>query len=313
MPQPDHIRILLCTRNGAEWLPEQLDSIARQTHPHWSLWVSDDGSTDGTRQVLEAFDKRHPGRLERVTDGPRQGAAANYLNLLCHPDLPQGTVALSDQDDVWLTEKLARAAGVLGLGRHDARDHAPRAYAARFLLADQTLGRSRMSSDWPRGPSFGNALVQNIMSGHSMVMNGAALGLVRRAGTPLVAHHDWWLYLLFAASGCDIRLDPEAVLLYRQHDKNYFGGRHGRRARLERFHFLKNRSKAGRWIAANIRALDGVPDMLTPAARDSLELLREAPPGTGLRRWRTFRRIGVHRQSRGETAVLALATLLGRL
>jgi len=311
MPPPDHIRILLCTRNGAEWLPDQLESIARQTHPHWSLWISDDGSTDGTRAVIEAFDRRYPGRVERILDGPGKGAAANYLHLLCHPDLPPGPVALSDQDDVWLPEKLARAVRALHPG--SPADSAPRAYAARFYVTDAGLRNPRLSAGWPRGPSFGNALVQNVMSGHSTVMNGAALSLVRRAGTPPVAHHDWWLYLLFTATGCEILLDREGVLLYRQHDENHFGDRHGRRARRERLRLLRRGSGAARWIAANIAALESMADELTPQARAGLAFLRRAETKGVFGRWRAFRSIGAHRQSRVESWVLGLAILLGRL
>lgn len=311
MPPPDHIRVLLCTRNGERWLPDQLDSLARQTHPDWSLWISDDGSTDGTMSVIDAFDREHPGRVERVIRGPGKGAAANYLHLLNHPDLPIGPVALADQDDVWRREKLARAVKALRGGTPG--EETPRAYAARYLVTDAGLQRPRLSAGWPRGPSLANALVQNVMSGHTTAMNGAALALVRRAGAPPVPHHDWWLYLLFAATGCDIHLDPAGVLYYRQHAENHFGDRRGRRARLARLRFMGGDSLAARWFAANVDALDGVPGMLTPGARHALESLRQFPTRPGLQRLSAFRRIGVHRQSWLETRFMELAVLLGRL
>ena len=105
----DSVTIVMATRNGAAHLAEQLDSIARQTHADWSLFVSDDGSTDDTKRILADFARSHP---VTVVDGPRKGAAANFLSALCHPDLPLGTIALADQDDIWLPGKLAR-----GLGR----------------------------------------------------------------------------------------------------------------------------------------------------------------------------------------------------
>jgi glycosyltransferase involved in cell wall biosynthesis len=311
MPAHDHIRILLCTCNGARWLPEQLESFARQTHPSWSLWVSDDGSRDATREVIAAFGRRHPGRLDRVLDGPGRGSAANYLHLITHPELPAGPVALSDQDDVWRPEKLARAARVLQPGAPGA--DGPRAYAARYYVTDAALQRPRLSAGWPRGASFRNALVQNVMSGHTTVMNAAALARVRAAGAPDVPHHDWWLYLLLAATGCEIHLDPAGVLYYRQHAENVFGDRRGHRARLARMRFLRRESRAARWIAANIDALAGAGLALTPEAQRAVEILRDSRARPGLRRLRAFRQIGVHRQTRRESWAMELAVAMGRL
>ena len=102
-----HVRILMATFQGATHLPAQLASFEAQSHADWSLWASDDGSTDATPDLLRAFAARHPGRV-RLIDGPRKGSAANFLHLLGHPDLPPGLTALSDQDDVWLPHRLMR-------------------------------------------------------------------------------------------------------------------------------------------------------------------------------------------------------------
>ena len=70
---------------------------------------------------------------------------------------------------------------------------------------------------------------------------------------------------------------------------------------------------AARWIAANIAGLEYLADELTPQARESLAVLRRAEAKGGFGRWRAFRRIGAHRQSRVESWVLGLVVLLGRL
>lgn len=49
------VAILMATYNGSKYLQEQLDSIARQNHHNWILYVSDDGSTDATLDILQAF------------------------------------------------------------------------------------------------------------------------------------------------------------------------------------------------------------------------------------------------------------------
>lgn len=107
-----HTTILMCTFQGQKYITQQLKSFSAQNHAKVGLWVSDDGSTDGTLEALRGF--RSPdGHPPRILSGPQQGFAANFLSLLCAEDLPPGYVALSDQDDVWFPEKLSRALALL--------------------------------------------------------------------------------------------------------------------------------------------------------------------------------------------------------
>lgn len=304
-----HVRILLGTYNGAAWLGAQLQSYLAQTHPDWTLWISDDGSTDGTRDIIEAFARANPGRVARVLEGPGRGSAANFLSLLCHPDLPvDGLTALSDQDDVWLPGKLARAADVL-----DAAPGAPpQGWAARFFVTDEALGRRRVSQLWPRGPSFGNALVQNVMSGHTTTLNPAALALIRRAGRQPVPHHDWWIYQLLAGAGAEIHLDPAPQLLYRQHAENHYGARWGLRAFTARYVLMRDRKAQG-WVAANVAALEACAPLLTAEARACLAGYRALEGVRGRARVAAFRRLGLTRQSRLGTRMLHVAAQMGHI
>lgn len=304
-----HVRILLGTYNGARWLSAQLQSFYTQTHTDWSLWVSDDGSTDGTREILEDFAEANPGRVERILEGPRQGSAANFLSLLCHPELPvEGLTALSDQDDVWLPDKLARATRALDGGG----EAPPQGWAARFFITDETIGRRRVSKGWPRGPSFGNALVQNIMSGHTTTLNPAALSLIRQAGRQPVPHHDWWIYQLLAGAGAEIHLDPEPLLLYRQHADNHYGARWGLRAFIARYVLMRDRKAQG-WVDSNVAALEACAPLLSQEARTCLAGYRALDGIRGSARVAAFRQLGLVRQSHAGTRMLHLAARLGHI
>ena len=99
------IDILLATYNGATFLAAQLDSILGQTHTDWRLIIGDDGSTDGTREVIGAYRARFPEKI--VTLGERTenvGVVRNFSRLIEHAEADY--VALCDQDDVWKPEKL---------------------------------------------------------------------------------------------------------------------------------------------------------------------------------------------------------------
>lgn len=305
-----HITILLCTLNGARFLTAQLDSYLEQIHENWSLWISDDGSSDATPDILRQFRCDHGDKHDiRILQGPRQGqAAANFLSLLCHPDLPAGFVALSDQDDIWLPEKLTRA-----LEQMPRTEDTPAIYSAQSHYIDDGGKRCGGSVAPPEAPVFATATLQNVMAGHSMVLNPAALALVRRAGIPEgIAYHDWWLTLLITAAGGRAVLDGAAVTLYRQHGRNVLGAPGGVRAGLLRARRVLGRDY-GNWVMANLRALRQISGLLSPAHARAVQIFLDASARAGPRRVCVLRRLGFHRQSRRGTLYVYAAAFLGKL
>jgi len=297
----NHVTILMATFNGYPWLSWQLSSLLAQTHINWSLWVSDDGSSDETLRLLEDFGVANPGRLARIIDGPRNGAAANFLHLLCHPDLPAGPVAFCDQDDVWMPDKLTHAVEVLSTSGDK-----PAVWAARYLVSDEALAYSTPSAIWTRPPSFANAMVQNILSGHTLTLNALALAVLRKVGVTNVPHHDWWVYLVMTAIGAKVHVDDRIVLYYRQHDRNVMGARN--LMRLARFRDTLD-GTLQTWIASHIEAL--IHSDL-PLAQDPMNLI-SAWQDLGKSRLEVVREFGVHRQSILETKFLHLVAALGKL
>lgn len=314
-----HVTIVMATRNGAAYLREQLESIAAQSHGAWSLFVSDDGSTDDTLSILRDFGTRHPVHL---VSGPGKGAAANFLSALNHPDLPRGLVALADQDDVWLKGKLARGVRRIAAaerlmakslpGSDSGKAAMPVLYAAESMLADDALNRLSRSKSGRVRPGFAPSLAQNLFAGHSIMFNAPGLDLVRRAGQPEgVTWHDWWLYQLFAGAGAGLALDPSPAVIYRQHGGNALGGARGTAAGRRRLAMLAG-GAWGRMIQGHARALKSRETMLTPEARRTLNAFLDAP-GYGPARILAFRRLGIRRSSRFGDTAMALAALLGRL
>lgn len=308
IPAPPRITILLCTYNGAAHLNAQLASYVAQDHDDWDLWVSDDHSTDDTWQILQAFQKAEGHRRTvRLLRGPGKGGTINFLSLLCHPDLPDGPVCLSDQDDVWLPHKLHRALDGINSGGSVTL------YGAQYHHTDADLtiiGVSRL----PRhAPSFPNALTQNIVSGHSATLSAGALQLARSAGVPKgVPYHDWWLYQLITGAGGDVVIDTELVLKYRQHDNNVMGANQGLRATLERIGQVFGHTYGG-WLQANMAALRTCENLLTPENQAALKTLTNTPVRPGLARPYRFRQQGLYRQTALSTLCLYLAAALGRV
>ncbi len=308
----------MATRNGARHLPAQLASIAAQTHDDWSLVVSDDGSHDDSRALVRAFAARHPGRDIRLVQGPGQGAAANFLNLLERfaggEQAPAVHVALADQDDVWMPHRLTRALKQLSGTGTGTAPAAGAVYASRTILTDPDLRPRGPSPRMRRGPSFANALVQNILAGNTIVLDPAAAGLLARtapaaraAGVP---YHDWWIYQIASGAGARVILDDRPGLYYRQHEANTMGAHRGLPAVLARARMVLGGDYRG-WIDANLRALDAVTPELAPPARALLAAFadwRRAGAGRA-----SLRALGIHRQSPAGDMLLAVLSRLGRI
>ena len=99
----------MATMNGAQYLEEQLASIRAQSYVNWSLWVSDDGSTDETVEIINRFKATLSDQSITILNGPRKGGAQNFLSLLANPVIKADFYAFCDQDDVWFPSKLKRA------------------------------------------------------------------------------------------------------------------------------------------------------------------------------------------------------------
>lgn len=312
---PPSCTIVLASYNGAAFLAEQLDSFAAQEGVDWRVLVSDDGSKDATPAILARYQTAWPqGRLSQIP-GPKRGIVANFLHLLKH--LPPETqyAALSDQDDVWFKDKLARATHALA--RLPAGQ--PALYCAATRICAEDLTPVGPSAHFTKPPHFRNALVQSIGGGNTMVMNAAALALtqaaiqdIETAGADLPAMHDWWLYQLISGAGGVILRDPEPVLDYRQHGGNAIGANTGFTAQLHRWAMIMGRRYAG-WNQQNLSALGASGARLTPEAQSVLSEYATACRAPLPARLAALRRSGVYRQSGVGTAALYLACLLGRI
>lgn len=216
MATGDCVQILMSSYNGERYLRQQLDSYAAQTaFDRIRVLIRDDGSTDGTRAILEEYREKYG---FSVVYGENVGVNASYQWLLDHADLECAWFAFSDQDDVWLPHKIRRALEVLS-----AEDGTkPLLYASRSMVTDAGLQPIGLSQSAPRGAGFYNAMLQNVCPGHTQVFNRAVLRLLRSNPADRSVVIDWWVYLLAAGLG-KVCLDDDYTVLHRQHGDNAVG------------------------------------------------------------------------------------------
>jgi glycosyltransferase involved in cell wall biosynthesis len=302
------VAILMCTKNGAAFIDEQLKSITDQTHQNWTLIVSDDGSTDATVEKLQQFAEAHPRRV-MTRHGPDKGVCANFLSLANDSKIDADYFAFSDQDDVWHRDKLRRALGWLAA----VPAGVPAMYCGRTELMTfdgQPRGLSPLLS---RPPTFQNALVQSLAGGNTMVFNRAAKKMLEEAATIDVVLHDWWVYQLVSAAGGMIYYDPMPMLNYRQHPDNVIGSKTDWRARLVRLRpALSGRFRD--WNSKNIAALRKLPaHLMTPKSREALALFIKARNASFLQRLYFLKQSGVYRQSLLDNLRLFAGAVLKKL
>jgi len=304
------VAILLCTYQGQAYLAEQLDSYAAQTHEAWDLWVSDDGSKDRTHAILDAYRDTWRGRHEvTVFQGPRKGFAANFLSLLCRPEVEADYFSYSDQDDIWQAEKIERAVQWL-----DTVDPAiPALYCCRTQLVDESNQDIGCSPLFQRPPGFRNALVQNIAGGNTMVFNQAARRLMLAIGPAAdVVAHDWLTYQAVCAGGGVVHYDPRPSLRYRQHGGNLIGSNSGLSARLTRVRMLLQ-GQLKDWNERNIRALAAIRSRMPEEARSVFDRFRQArEQSLPARVWGTLHS-GVYRQTVPGNIGLLVAAIFNKI
>ncbi len=302
------VAILMCTKDGAAFIDDQLKSIANQTHENWTLIASDDGSRDVTVMKIKRFAEDHPQKTT-IRKGPGKGVCANFLSLANNSTIDADYFAFSDQDDIWHQDKLQRAIAWLAAVPAEL----PGMYCARTEL--MTIdGRSYgFSPLFTRPPAFQNALVQSLAGGNTIVFNRAAKKILEEAATTSVVLHDWWVYQLVSAAGGAVHYDPQPTLKYRQHPNNLIGSNLGLRARLIRIRMMF-KGRFYNWSAINIAALRRLPaHLLQPKNREILALFAKARCASLPKRLYYLRQSGVYRQTSLGNLGMLVATLLKRI
>jgi glycosyltransferase involved in cell wall biosynthesis len=302
------VAILMCTYNGERFLSEQLKSIENQTHKNIVLWVSDDGSDDQTMAILEDYQKRWGKERVHILEGPRKGLITNFMRLICCEDIKTKYYAYADQDDIWVPTKLSHALSVLSKEIVTI----PQLYCSRASLIDQDGNLIGYTPLFARSPHFKNALVQSIAGGNTMVLNHAAISILRQAGQLEVPCHDWWTYLIVSGAGGQVHYDPEPTVLYRQHEKNEIGANISWLARLKRAYALYQ-GRFTQWGTMNEFAIDNSRFLLTPENNSVFNLYVKARHDHFFNRLISLKKSGIYRQNIGSNISLLIAIALRKI
>ena len=215
--------VMLATYNGEEFLREQLDSIYGQVGVSPIVYCRDDGSTDGTLEILSKYERTH--NLKIVRDDLVGGSAAkNFRHLaLCVDHVEAEYFFFSDQDDVWLEDKMLTA--------------------VQQLKAGNCLYSSALTPFYPDGRKVKDLKGAVVCTSYDHLFQGLSAGCTYALAQSFFLSlktvfadpwfdqeefsHDWLIYTLARTSGRKIFHDSKSHILYRQHDTNVQGAATG--------------------------------------------------------------------------------------
>jgi rhamnosyltransferase len=222
--QSPKVLVLLAACNGRKWLPEQLKTILCQQGVRVEVWIGLDKSSDDTKTwvVNQAAQDE---RVKMLSAGEGFGSAArNFYRLLRDMDL-QGVdaIALADQDDIWLPDRLSRAWQSLKSGYQ--------AYSSDVLAfwdngKQRLIVKSQPQKKW-------DFLFESAGPGCTFVLSASLAGELQSwlrehwEKVQQLHHHDWLIYAFARVRSYRWLIDSYVGVHYRQHENNELGARVG--------------------------------------------------------------------------------------
>lgn len=215
------VNILMSTYNGQQFLAEQIRSIQDQSYTDWTLFIRDDGSSDNTKEILKDFE-RQDSRIHLIDSDKSDnlGVIKSFHKLVNHDRADY--YFFSDQDDVWLPNKLE-------LSLKEAQNYLadlPLMVYMDLKVVNQDLEIMTESMVKSQSHHANTELVQelteNTVTGGVAMINHALAEMWQVTDDILM--HDWYLALLASAFGNLVFIDQPGEL-YRQHSDNVLGAR----------------------------------------------------------------------------------------
>jgi glycosyltransferase involved in cell wall biosynthesis len=203
------VSIAMATYNGEQFIEKQLDSLLAQTYTRIEIIISDDGSTDSTIAIVERYMKIFAS-ISLFKNPIKNGINKNFENAIKH--CKGDFIALCDQDDIWLPQKIEILINNIG--------SAALVYHNSLFIDTDGNSLSRTIADKLNCYSGQNSktfLLLNCVSGHECMFAKRLVDIA--LPIPSVKYFDWWLAFVAAENG-GVKYIDEILVHYRQHEKS---------------------------------------------------------------------------------------------
>lgn len=275
------VGVVMSTYNGKQYVAEQIESILAQEGVDVELYIRDDGSTDGTRELI-SNKYENDGRVHFIASSNMGVKLSFFLALDLAGD--HEFYAFADQDDVWLPHKLRTAVQALPRGKEEAC-----LFTSNAIVVDEELsGIKNLYANNPlHGMKLGGYVTSNPIPGMTMVFTRELKRVMQLFSPGGVLYHDHWLILLASLLGRIIYCE-DALVLYRQHGNNVVSSSFESSPIAQvryKLAFFKNRDRYGEYpideVAARILNQPQVERVLSECQRNYLETVSRYREGIG--------------------------------
>lgn len=203
------ISVVIATYNGELYIEQQLDSIIKQLGNNDEIIVSDDGSTDDTREIVSKYVNKD--LRVRLVSGAGKGVKKNFENGIKYASGMY--IFLSDQDDVWMENKIEKVMSTF-------YEYGATCVLHDAVIVDKNLNLMQKSFFEYRNTKLGivNNIIKNSYIGCCMAFSRNLVGYILPIPNK-IEMHDQWIGIISEYYGKNIILD-EKLISYRRHDKN---------------------------------------------------------------------------------------------
>ncbi|HEX4877382.1 MAG TPA: glycosyltransferase [Chitinophagaceae bacterium] len=204
------VSVALCTYNGAKFIQAQLDSILQQTWNNLEIIISDDGSVDETKAIIDEYSQQD-NRIRFFQNQSNLGYNKNFEMAFSH--CTGELIAISDQDDIWEKDKI---------------EIMMKNWPAGSLFV-YSLSGNFMDNDFDGRTEAPNVRYTNIDNILKLVFNSPVHGhacmfkkelLNRCLPFPENIFYDWWMSMHAAATGV-VGCIPQTLTWHRTHSANF--------------------------------------------------------------------------------------------
>ena len=222
-----HIAVLMATYNGIRYLREQIESLLHQTYQDWTLYIHDDGSTDGTQDCIQDYANRYE-NIKVLTYAKTGNAKNNFFSML--QAINAEYYMFCDQDDIWLPEKIEISVNKMRQKEAET-PFLPIIVFSDLTVVDQSLhviqdSFMKMSGIYPEHiKTFEEIAALPIVTGCTMLINKRVKEIVPFWNHTDIQMHDIWLTLCTLKYNGVLCFIDKPLILYRQHGNNTIGAK----------------------------------------------------------------------------------------
>lgn len=206
------VAVLLSSYNGEKYIGKQIESIVRQNYPNVELYIRDDGSTDGTLDIINRYVLNYE-NVHLIQGDHNLGYPDCFYALTDDENIQADYYAFADQDDYWLRNKIKRAVEVL-----EQQDGSkPCSYYAGYMICNEGLKAQKESRTKKRSLKFSESLFEVCGLEFTQVVNAKAMEVIRQYKPMRVKARGTWMSPLLTGLG-SVVYDNYCCAYYRRHE-----------------------------------------------------------------------------------------------